>query len=95
MLKLSEPQKRMLGTMEQHKLHIEIYTWQDGYQEAHWVALDLSVPHSMHRPNMRTVQALEHRGLLRRGPKGTPSFRVVLTPEGRAIAEGLQDGKVD
>lgn len=95
MAKLSEPQMQALRTMEQHALHVEVYTWRDGYQEAHWVTPDLKVPRSMHRPNMRTMQALERRGLLKCGPKKASSFRLVLTPEGHTIAKELLDAKTD
>lgn len=95
MPKLSEPQKRMLKVLWQHRLHVEIYTWQDGYQEAHWVAADLSLPRRMHRPNVRTLQSLERKGLLKRGPKGVPSFRLVLTAKGCKVAKELLDAEAE
>lgn len=85
-MKLSKPQKLVLKRMEQSGAHIEVYIWDDGYWDAAWVTSDPR----WRRPNIRTVQALEHRGLLERKPKGVSSFRFVLTPKGREIAQELQ-----
>lgn len=98
MLKLSEPQERMLRMMEQHKVRVSVHIWDDGYWGTAWVTSDPSWPRSarsMRRPNVRTMQALERRGLLEREAKGPSDFHFVLTPEGHAIAKELQDAKAE
>lgn len=89
MPKLTEPQKRVLKRMVQSGAHIEVYIWDDGYWDTTWITSDPR----WHRPNIRTMQALERRGLLERKPKGVSSFRFVLTPRGRETAKELLDAE--
>lgn len=95
MLKLTEPQERVLRTLWRHKLHIGVNIWQDGYWEVWWAPPDFSRPHLRRRPNIRTLQSLERKGFLKRESEGVPSFRLFLTPEGRETAKELWDAETE
>lgn len=89
-MKLTEPQERTLRMMRQYKMHVSVHVWDDGYWQPVWVTSDPSWPRSTRHPNVRAMQALEHKGLLRHEPEGTSDFRFVLTPRGREVAKELQ-----
>lgn len=94
-MKLSEPQKRTLRMMRRYKMRVSVRTWDDGYWQAAWTTSDPSWPRSTRRPSVRTMQALERKGLLKREAETFSTFRFVLTPEGHATARELQNAKVD
>lgn len=99
MSKLSESQKRALRVMWQYKICVGVCIWGNRLTVG-WFADANSMPTvaistrqrpRMQPPNLRTMQSLEHLGLLKREAESAFNFRFVLTPKGREMAEELEE----